>query len=242
MAKPTQSPDVLAALRKFDSPTISNAIEHFRVRDPVDGYASLELLCQFPQYAAMVGYAVTCTADSATPGDRRHSRLANLLEAIQTASKPAVLVIQNVGPDRRRSCFVGDMFCSALQKMGVVGVVTDGGCRDRAGIARRTPGFQLFAAGAVVSHGHGVIVEVDVTVSVCGLTVQSGDLLHGDASGLLVIPHEIAAAVPQQAEAVRQAEAGYFDFLNGEALTYEEMRRRLTQHETTVPSPTENRP
>ncbi len=230
MRKPALSVEILTALRQFDSPTVSNAIEHFRIRDPVTGYANMELRCQFPQYPPMVGYALTCTADSATPGDRRSSRLAALLDAIQAAMEPTVLVIKNTGPERLRSCFVGDMFCTALQKMGVVGIVTDAGYRDLAGIAQRAPDFQLFAAGPVVSHGHGVILDLDVTVTVGGLTVQSGDLLHGDANGLLEIPREIAEAVPQQAEATRRAEAEYFDFLNSDAFSHEELKRRLTHH------------
>ena len=230
MTKPTCPSEILAALRQFDSPTISNAIEHFRVRDPVTGYANMDLQCRFPQYAPMVGYALTCTADNTSPSDQRPSRVAALLDAVQAAPKPAVLVIQNAGPDRLRSCFIGDMVCTTLQKIGVVGVVTDGGYRDLAGIAQRAPGFQLFAAGPVVSHGHPVFIELDVTVSLCGLTVQSGDLLHGDASGLLVIPREIADALPQQAEAVRQAEAEYFDFLNGAAVPFEELKRHLVPH------------
>ena len=65
------SPKQIEALGRIDSPTVSNAIEAFGVRDPTDGYASLELRCLFPDLGPMVGYAVTCTADSTTPGGPR---------------------------------------------------------------------------------------------------------------------------------------------------------------------------
>ena len=44
------SPAVLEALRGFDSPTVSNAIEAFGVRDLTEGYASMELRCQLPEH------------------------------------------------------------------------------------------------------------------------------------------------------------------------------------------------
>ena len=72
------SAEVLDRLAGFDSPTISNAIEAFEVRDRTEGYASMELRCQFPDLPPMVGYAVTCTADSTTPGSKRTSKLPGL--------------------------------------------------------------------------------------------------------------------------------------------------------------------
>ena len=65
----------LDILQEFDSPTISNTIEHFEVRDPVTGYANMELKCQFPEQKPMVGYAVTCTADTIPAGCKQPMRL-----------------------------------------------------------------------------------------------------------------------------------------------------------------------
>ncbi|MCL4418108.1 MAG: hypothetical protein M1365_15725, partial [Actinobacteria bacterium] len=58
----------LNKLRSFNSPTISNAIEAFKVRDNTDGYASAELKCLTPGLEPLVGYAVTCTIDNTTSG------------------------------------------------------------------------------------------------------------------------------------------------------------------------------
>ena len=63
MSNPSIPPQVIEALRKYDSPTIANAVEKFEMRDRADGYASLELRCQFPHYEPMVGYAVKRTQD-----------------------------------------------------------------------------------------------------------------------------------------------------------------------------------
>ena len=83
MTEPRTSTEVIEALRPIDSATVANAIEHFDVRDPVDGYASWTLLCQFPKLAPTVGYAITCTADTTTAGDTRPMRLHELLDMIK---------------------------------------------------------------------------------------------------------------------------------------------------------------
>ena len=102
----------------------------------------------------MVGFAVTATQDTTSAGDDRALRLPEVLDLVHAAPKPAILVVQYTGADRLRSCVAGDMFCTALQKLGAVGLVTDMGSRDFGGIQRRAPGFQLFCPGAVVSHGY----------------------------------------------------------------------------------------
>ena len=223
------SQKTIEMLAKFDSPTISNTIEHFKVRDPVTGYANMDLKCQFPNQKPMVGYAVTCTADTTTAGCNKPMRLDKLLDIINDAPKPVVLVTKFVGPDLKKSCLAGDMFCTAMSKLGVVGLVTDMGNRDIRQIHERAPEFQVFCPGAVVSHGHGYYLDFNVSVSICGMTIQPGDLLHGDDSGLLSVPIDIAEAVAERAASSRQAEADYFDFLENN-FSFEELKKRLGIH------------
>ncbi|MBI2195266.1 MAG: RraA family protein [Planctomycetes bacterium] len=227
MSDSLSSRAVLEGFRAVDSATVSNAIEAFQVRDRTQGYASLDLRCLTPELPPLVGYAVTCRADSTTPGPRRPNRLNDLLDALVRAPKPAVIVVQAVGPDRLRSCLVGDMISAAYQKLGASGVVTDGGIRDLAGIRRRAPGFHVFAPGMVVSHGNAAILEANVPVSVCGLDVRPGDLLHGDANGLVLVPASLAAAVLDRARKTLDEENQFFDFLGGPAYSFEGLKRLL---------------
>ena len=209
------SPAVLEALRGFDSPTVSNAIEAFGVRDLTEGYASMELRCQIPEPGPMVGYAVTCVAESTRPGPKRRSGLHELFDLLAGAPKPAVVVIAHVDSDRPRSCVGGDMIFSAYRRLGVVGAVTDGGVRDLAGVRERVPGFQVFAPGTVVSHGTMARLDMDVPVSVCGMTISPGDLLHGDENGLVSVPLEIAERVVARAHEIRVEEREMFRYLDG---------------------------
>jgi regulator of RNase E activity RraA len=101
------------------------------------------------------------------------------------------------------------------------------GSRDFGGIQQRAPGFQLFCPGAVVSHGYGAFTNLDITVSIYGLTIQPGYLLHGDVNGVVSIPLAIAEDVIVQAQRVLEAERSYFDFLASDQFSFEGLRRRM---------------
>lgn len=221
------SPRTLERLRDFDSPTISNAVELLAIRGRTQGYASMELRCQFPELKPMVGYAVTCTADSTTPETPRINRLAELVDMVAAAQKPVVVVIQNCGPDRLRSCFTGDMAAVLFDRLGAVGVVTDGGHRDLSGIRKRAPGFHIFSPGAVVAHGNAAIFDVGIPVRIAGLAIHPGDLLHGDESGLLTVPKHNVEAIIEKAELVRKTEQELVDYARGASFDLEEMKRRF---------------
>ncbi len=220
--------ELLKRLRSFDSPTISNAIEALNLRNRTDGYASMEVRCLFPELRPMVGHSVTCTADSTSRTRIVGNKLNDVFDAIVAMQKPVVVVVQNCGPDRLRSCFTGDVISVAFQKLGAVGVVTDGGVRDLSGIRKRALDFQIFAPGAVVSHGNATIVEVGIPVSVAGLVIEPGDLLHGDESGLLSVPIQGVEKILQEAEKIRETEREWVDFVKSDSFTIEGMKRRLT--------------
>lgn len=221
---PRLSPDQLAALARIDSPTVSNAIEAFNVRSRVEGYAGWELRCAFPELGTTVGYAVTCTADSTSEMRRDDRGLLRLWAAVEAAPKPAVIVIKDIGPQRSRSCHMGEVMATTAKALGTVGCVSDGGLRD-VNEVRALGGFQYFCPGFVVSHGNAVICDVGVDVHVDGMDVRPGDLLHGDVNGLLVIPEEIADRVAAQVQKVRDAEREVLEFVKQPGLTVEKLRR-----------------
>lgn len=199
------------ALRSVDTATVSNAMDLFDIGVPSAAYgyafSSFELRCLTPELPPMVGYAVTCTGDSTSPRHpERPSQLHALYETIRDAPKPVVVVVQNVGPDREMSNQFGDIMATTFQRLGAVGAITDGGIRDLDGIRRRAPGFQVLAPGAVASGSVFAIVDIGITVSVCGMQVASGDLLHGDASGVVAIPQVIAHRVATTGQEILEYE------------------------------------
>ncbi len=182
--------DLATALGEFDTPTLSDAIETFAVRDQTDGFTS-SMICLLTQRASpMVGYAVTVTFDSTTTSAERHDPTGwyNLMDAIRSAPKPVVVVSQYVGGERERGCWLGDVISTLMVRLGAVGTVTDTSVRDLPAILDRLPTFHVFAAGTVASHGNGLMLDIDVPVVVGGLAVRPGDLLHGDTNGVISVP------------------------------------------------------
>jgi len=190
----------LSALRRIDSPTISNAIETFQVRPCVSGYVGYDIRCIFPDLPPTVGYAVTCTVDSTTEG-RQGIGFNKLYEMLANAPKPAIVVMQDVGNDRLHSCHAGEVMSTTMKRLGAVGILTDGGLRDVKEV-RALGNFQYFCAGLVVSHGNPICVSVGDEVTISGMRVRPGDLLHGDANGILHIPDECAEKVAEVAYSI----------------------------------------
>jgi 4-hydroxy-4-methyl-2-oxoglutarate aldolase len=115
------------------------------------------------------------------------------------------VVIQDDGNDKVHSCHVGEMMATTMKRCGAVGLVTDGGVRDIIEV-RALESFHYYGAGLVVAHGNPLIYDVGAPVTISGVTIHPGDLLHGDENGITVIPEEIAAEVAAQAMRVRERE------------------------------------
>src|SRR5947209_19956640 len=112
----------LRALRRSDSPTISNAIETFKVRPRVAGYVGYDIRCIFPDLPPTVGYAVTCTVDSTTEG-RQGIGFNKLYELLTTSPQPTIVVMQDVGNDRLHSCHAGEIMSTTMKRLGAVRVL-----------------------------------------------------------------------------------------------------------------------
>jgi len=194
-------------LRAIDSPTIANAIEYFEIRPRVAGYCGSNVRCLTPEAGFMLGYAVTCKGDSTTESkDRReHTSLYRAIHELQPL--PAVVVIGDDGDPSRLhlSCHAGEMMATTMKRVGAVGLVTNGGLRDIREI-NALGGFHYYGRGLVVAHGRPCIYDVGATVTIDGMEVHPGDLLHGDENGIVVIPAEIADKVAAKAREHRDME------------------------------------
>jgi 4-hydroxy-4-methyl-2-oxoglutarate aldolase len=223
------SEEQLAALKMIDTPTICNAIETFKVRGRMEGFFGMDIKCLFPEFGTMVGYAVTVKVDSTTPDVARDDEAwKQWVLAMANAPKPIVLVFQDVGPQPRKSAHIGEVMGTLASRLGCVGLVTDGGVRDLNEV--HALGFQYFAAGAVASHGNPRLLEVNVPVTLDGVTVNPGDLLHGDLNGVTTIPLEIAAQIPAEVERVRQGEQELISWMKSEDFTVEGFFKRRFKH------------
>jgi 4-hydroxy-4-methyl-2-oxoglutarate aldolase len=209
----TQEPlsqGVLEALRRHDSPTLANAIETFDIRPRNEGFASMDVRCMFPELGVMVGYAATATIRARAPGQGvDHSP--SLWALVRSLHAPRVVVIQDLDDPPGRGAFWGEVQSTIFKALGCAGTVTDGCVRDLKEV--RDMGFHFFAQGAGVSHAYVHLESVGEPVQVGGLTVSPGDLLHADQHGVLLIPREIAADLPDAADRVVEREQAFISWV-----------------------------
>jgi 4-hydroxy-4-methyl-2-oxoglutarate aldolase len=210
---PTLSTAHLAFLRSVDSPTIANAIEPFKVRDRVDGYVGGNVGCLFPDLPPLVGQAVTVTVTNRPGAVMGREGFWAMWEAVEAMPQPSVIVMQDMSGAPHRVAYCGEVMATYATRLGAVGLVTDGAVRDLAEV--RALGFHYFARYPVVSHGNFGIVEVGVPVTIDGQVVRTGDVLHGDANGIVIVPHEVLNGLPDAVEKVRSRERRMMDFIKG---------------------------
>ena len=116
---------------------------------------------------------------------------------------PRIVVMQDL--DRPSlGAFWGEVQANIHRALGCAGAITDGGVRDLQEVSAL--GFSLFAAEVQVSHAYVHLVDFGGPVSVGGLLVRPGDLLHGDRHGVVQVPLDLAARIPEAAAAVDRQE------------------------------------
>lgn len=203
-------PDLLEALRRHDSPTLSNAIETFDVRPRDEGYASMDLRCLFPELGVMVGHAAPAAvrARGRVQGVDHSPRLWALVRSVPA---PRVVVIQDLDDPPGQGAFWGEVQSTIYKALGCAGTVTDGCVRDLKEV--REMGFHFFARGPGVSHAYVRLESVGEPVQVGGLVVHAGDIIHADQHGVLLIPKEIAAELPAAADRVIEREQAFISWV-----------------------------
>lgn len=122
--------------------------------------------------------------------------------AFEECPEGAVLVLDARGETRGCSC--GDLLIGRLKARGCAGIVTDGGFRDTPDIALLDfPAYQQRSAPAP-SFLRLQAIEVNVPIGCSDVAVYPGDIIVGDAEGIVVIPKPMANAVAEDAWARTQ--------------------------------------
>src|SRR3982074_1339914 len=173
---------VLEALRRYDPPTLANAIEDFDVRPRDEGFASLEIRCMFPELGVMVGYAATATIRARGRG---HDDQSPLWGHVRGVPGPRVVVVQDLDEPAGHGSLWGEVNATIFQTLGCTGAVTDGCVRGLN--EARGMGFRFFARGPGVSHAYVRVEAVGEPVQIGGLTVHPGDMIHADQHGVLLV-------------------------------------------------------
>lgn len=191
---------------------VANAVEKFKLRLRNTGFTNASIRCMFPDAPPMVGYAATARLRSGEPpigGTTFHDR-SDLWNGILKIPAPRILAIEDMDDPSGRGAFIGDVHAAVLKALGCVGYVTNGAVRELPSVSKM--GIQAYGGNPAVSHAYAHIFEVGATISVGGMEVKPGDLLHGDRHGVLTVPIEIAGEIPKVALAMQSAEQKVIDF------------------------------
>src|SRR5918998_4095241 len=224
LTMPPISEKDVAFLRSVDSPTISNAIEPFKVRDRTEGFIGGKVRALFPEMPPMVGMALTVTMTNTPGAVAERENYWRMYEALSQMPTPSVLVVQDVSGAPSRCALAGEVMATMAMRLGTVGMVTDGGLRDVHEVRRL--GFAYFARYVVVSHGNFGVVAVGEPVMLDGQEVRTGDILHGDANGIVIVPRQVLEGLPDAVAEVRTRERATMDFVNSPEYTIAAARKR----------------
>lgn len=210
-------------LLSIDSPTMANAIELISSRERAEGYVGGKVRALFDDLGVMVGQALTVKVSNP-----RGSVLAGrdgyyaMWDALAQMPKPSVIVMQDISGEPSRCAYAGEVMSTLAQRLGAVGMVTDGGYRDLAEVHEL--GFHYYAQYAVVAHGNFAIHEVGEPVFMDGEWIRTGDVLHGDANGIVVVPPDTLEKLPEAVSSIRDRERRLMEFIRSDAFDLEKVK------------------
>lgn len=191
------------ALRAISTPTVSNAVELFKLRPWNEGFMSPAIRCLFPDLGVMTGFAVTARFAAKQPNPNAASRL-DFWRYLLTIPEPRVLVFEDLDDPAGIGAYFGEVQTNVHKRLGCIGVVTNGHVRDLDEVY--AAGFHYFAGGVCVSHAYVHLVDFGSPVQVGGVRVKPGDLIHADKHGVFLVPPEIAREIPKAATQVCERE------------------------------------
>jgi regulator of RNase E activity RraA len=220
---------LFAELEKFDSCTISNAIETFEVRTRNEGFINSSVRCQFPAMGPRAGYAVTARIrSSSTPiAGRCYYDRPDWWTHVQASPGPKFVAIQDIDHVPGLGALVGEIHSNIFTALGCTALATNGAVRDLPGVEKS--GLQVFAGNVSVSHAYAHVVDFGVPVELGGLTINPGDLLHGDRHGIVCIPFDIVEDIPAEAARIVETEKELIHYCRSPQFSAEELAARI-QH------------
>jgi regulator of RNase E activity RraA len=223
----TEPDTVFDKLKTLDTCTASNAIERSNVRLRNEGFIAGALRCRFQNFEPMLGYAVTGRIRSASAplsGRCYYDRM-DFWKYLATLPEPRVMVLEDVDHRPGLGAFVGEMHAVIGLALSCIGYVTNGAVRDLAAV--KELGFHLFSGTVSVSHAHAHLVDFGDPVTIGGLKISPGDLIHGDRNGVQTIPLKIAAQIPEEAEKVMRSESELKEFCQSPQFSLDGLAEKL---------------
>ena len=228
---------MLEELKNFDTPSITNVVATYPTSPLCLGlynpwtenwYTDQTIRCMYPELGRLVGHAVTCVYSVPDPNYNRLT-WADVIDALEAMPKPTILVLQQKFPPEiaGKVGLAGGNMVSAMKAVGCVGLISNGPSRDLDEI--RPMKFQYMLTGVTAGHGAMAVQAINVPVSVGGMEVMPGEIIHMDENGAVKFPADKLAAVLENVRKLQKEEEARMSALQS-AKSAAEVRAILSGH------------
>jgi regulator of RNase E activity RraA len=206
---------MLEALKAFDTPSITNVVATYpgtplclSLYNPwtQNWYTDHSLRCLYPELGPVVGYAVTAVYGLPDPAFNQLTFM-DVVDALDASPKPTIFVYEQQFPPELagKVGLSGGNMTTAMKALGCVGAISNGPSRDIDEI--RPMEFQYLLSGITPGHGAMAVHAVNVPVSVAGMDVAPGEIIHMDENGAVRFPADKLEAVLTNVGKLRDEEA-----------------------------------
>ena len=182
---------LLNLLQSVDTPTVCNAIEVAQGKRGFNDFTRGTMLASDTK-GVIVGYAVTAQIAAIEPPTEAVSvireRRMSYYKAMSENVKPSIAVVEDLDYPNCIGAFWGEVNTTIHKGFGMSGALTNGVMRD---IGDMAEGFPVVAGSIGPSHGFVHVRSVNQPINIFGMNIKSGDLVHADRHGAVVVPTDV---------------------------------------------------
>ena len=182
---------LLNLLQSVDTPTVCNAIEVAQGKRGFNDFTRGTMLAS-DEKGVIVGYAITAQIAAIEPPTEAVSvireRRMSYYRAMSESVKPSIAVVEDLDYPNCIGAFWGEVNTTIHKGFGMSGALTNGVMRDLGDMAED---FPVVAGSIGPSHGFVHVRSVNQPINVFGLNINSGDLVHADRHGAVVVPIDV---------------------------------------------------
>jgi RraA family protein len=185
--------ELMRRFARFPTPDISDLLNRLYAIDP-------HIQCLSGEQHKICGPACTVKV---FPGDNL------MVHKSLDVAEPGDVIIVDAGGSHMNAV-LGDLVCTKAKHRGVQGFVIDGLIRDLPTI--KSLDFPVFGRGTTpIGPLHRGPGEINYAICCGGVVVNPGDLIIGDAMGVVVVPQGIAEELLHRLEAHDATNAAYYE-------------------------------
>ena len=196
--------EILEGLKALDTPTVCYALEVVDPNRRNRGFNVRPFVCAHPELPSVVGYVRTARIRAPHKPEKPMDAAGYYKYIAADGPLPSVVVIQDIDEIPGYGAFWGEVNTNVHYGLGCLGLITNGCIRD---IPDSQENFQMLAGMINPSHAWVHVVDWGTPVTIHGMDVEDGNLIHADMHGAVVIPSKSAKKVIEEAKKIAAKES-----------------------------------